>query len=613
MTQQTRSQIRTSSGSNCGIIAAAREFIAIVWALYTYLVFIIADLRASMSTVTYFLLLLLGMVLMNVCSGLTPNSVCRREVFQQTVKLNALTPLSSFSRSLNSGTWVRNLHLNILNQLTQATNRKDRIEKALLPTKQLHYQNSERNSDNNNKLQIGNTYSNSSSGDKSWKPVLFARVVSWMLERVVRHYTKQVKGLEIQVHSESNQHVMQGKLGTIEMKFDQLTLAHFFVSGGGKVIVRDFHLRVKQFLFQNLQTVRKPYSLYCDVLLTQQDIVNSAFIRNLIQQCVDNILLKVLNTRSIVNITIRKVTINAKRVQAVGVVSLLNEQLQKPMFGISGMSKKPILGGLDLLDFEVSTGAGVREEGQTLLLQDIQVVLNPESPLLRTVMPMPMLSSDIDVHLGQNFKIQSLIIADKHIRLCADSIISPTTTAAATAAHSASTLPLLLKPFIVVGGITGGDITAAGSVQHRYYPKYNDANNHDLKRKPERGAISSLNGLHKHSASAFGNKQSSHSNLYSINTNIHRDVLISQHHNEVLKQNLKMTKKKSRCTKSKALFQFDLPALLSQVLKLKGGIISSRLRFWGLWEMSNLEFFGLFAFYNRWKDGLISTAKVSNF
>lgn len=75
------------------------------------------------------------------------------------------------------------------------------------------------------------------------------------------------------------------------------------------------------------------------------------------------------------------------------------------------------------IDFEISTGAGIRDEGQTLYLRDVKVLLNPRS-ILQTDIPI-LTVSPIDVDLGEEFRIESLVIANKNIWIRAASIISP--------------------------------------------------------------------------------------------------------------------------------------------------------------------------------------------
>ena len=124
------------------------------------------------------------------------------------------------------------------------------------------------------------------------KPI-FAHFVSWILRRLVETRTQFVSGLEVNVLSHSNRDILRGRVDTLELKFDKIAYGQLFVSGGGRLILQGLDLRMRRFLFQNLQSLRKPYKIYGDFLLTQADIINSKFIRNLIQLLVNTILERV--------------------------------------------------------------------------------------------------------------------------------------------------------------------------------------------------------------------------------------------------------------------------------------------------------------------------------
>ena len=128
---------------------------------------------------------------------------------------------------------------------------------------------------------------------------LFARFVSWLLHRFVTSRTQFVQNLQINVLVPSNRHIIRGRIDTLELKFDKIIFAQLLVSGGGRLILKDVDLRMRRFLFQNLQSIRKPYKMHGDFLLTQADIVNSKLIRNLIQLLVDTILENALSFTNI--------------------------------------------------------------------------------------------------------------------------------------------------------------------------------------------------------------------------------------------------------------------------------------------------------------------------
>ena len=126
------------------------------------------------------------------------------------------------------------------------------------------------------------------------KPI-FAHFISWILRRLVETRTQFVSGLEVNVLSPSNRDILRGRVNTLELKFDKIAYGQLFVSGGGRLILQGLDLRMRRFLFQNLQSLRKPYKIYGDFLLTQADIINSKFIRNLIQLLVNTILERVFS------------------------------------------------------------------------------------------------------------------------------------------------------------------------------------------------------------------------------------------------------------------------------------------------------------------------------
>ena len=258
-------------------------------------------------------------------------------------------------------------------------------------------------SNDNNDSNDGTT-SSSSGGANEKRPVLLARFVSWILKKVVQAKTKFVEGLEISIGCASNRQILRGKVDTVELKFDKIAFGQIFVTGGGRLIIQGLDLRMRRFLFQNIQSLRKPYRIYGDFLLTQSDIVNSKFIRNLIQLLVNTILVRVLQASEILSVSIRKVTIRNRRLFAQGTVS-------------SSVTSS------NIINFEVATGAGVRADGRVIYLKDIQVVLNPDS-VLRAAVPI-LLTTPIDVDLGEDCRIENFVIANKSVWLRAVSIISP--------------------------------------------------------------------------------------------------------------------------------------------------------------------------------------------
>lgn len=243
-----------------------------------------------------------------------------------------------------------------------------------------------------------------------------ARIVEWILKRVVFARAKLVSGLTLRVMSPTNRDILRGKISGIFMKFDKIHLANLRVSGGGTLILQQLDLRVRRFLFQNLQSLRHPYKIYGDFLLTQDDISNSPFIRHVIQVLMKTILERVLaatlsaSRKGILTVNISRVMILNRRLVAQG-------DLLVPSLEDAGLVNK--------MSFEISTGAGVRDS-QVIFLRDIEVVLNPDNAFLRTILPIQnLLSAPIDVDIGENCRIENFVIAKQSVWVRAAAIISP--------------------------------------------------------------------------------------------------------------------------------------------------------------------------------------------
>eukprot|EP00981_Chlorochromonas_danica_P007085 scaffold1551_cov164-Ochromonas_danica.AAC.13 len=244
-----------------------------------------------------------------------------------------------------------------------------------------------------------------------FRPLIIARIVSWALHKIITLRTDVVQGLDIKIASRSNYGVLRGRLDTIDMKFDKISFAQLHVSGGGRFIIKGLELRMRRFLFFNRQSVKKPYVIYADLLLTQQDIINSKVIRNLIQLLVNTILERILQNDKILSASVRKVTIYARRINAQGTVKVLSDRVDDS--------------SLISLDFEISTGAGMRDNGHVLFLKDVQATVALNSRL-RTSVPY-LATRPIDIDLGEDCMIENLVIANKNIWIRAASVISPIT------------------------------------------------------------------------------------------------------------------------------------------------------------------------------------------
>ena len=251
---------------------------------------------------------------------------------------------------------------------------------------------------------IKQVYDVESSTNHQFRPVWSARLVSWILRKVVESNIESETGLQVNMMSESNIEIIKGRVDTLEVKFDKISCSQIRVSGGGRIMLQGIDLKMRRFLFENLQSLRKPYRMYCDLMLTQSDIVNSKFIRYWLQYLLNNILSSILSQATgTLAIELRKVTIRNERLYAHGQVTV----------GSSGPS----------MAFEVSTCAGIREGGQVLCVNGIEVILNPDSAL-RASLPV-ILMDTIDVDLGAECRLENLEIRNKSVWLRGVTVISP--------------------------------------------------------------------------------------------------------------------------------------------------------------------------------------------
>lgn len=131
------------------------------------------------------------------------------------------------------------------------------------------------------------------SGKKA-RAVLTARLVSWILKRIIHSRTTYATGLDVEIHADSNRHLLAGYVNTVELRFDSIAFGQLFVTGGGKLVIEGLALKMKSFLFDNYNSLRRPYTIHGDFQLTQEDIVNSKLIRGLIQMLMNTIIERAL-------------------------------------------------------------------------------------------------------------------------------------------------------------------------------------------------------------------------------------------------------------------------------------------------------------------------------
>ena len=124
--------------------------------------------------------------------------------------------------------------------------------------------------------------------------VSVARFISWVLKKIVQSRVTYATGLDIKILAASNRQLLSGKVDTVELSFDKIAFGSIFVSGGGKLVAEGLAIKMRSFFFNDLNSLRRPYKIHGDFQLTQEDIVNSKFIKGLIQLLMNTILERAL-------------------------------------------------------------------------------------------------------------------------------------------------------------------------------------------------------------------------------------------------------------------------------------------------------------------------------
>lgn len=247
---------------------------------------------------------------------------------------------------------------------------------------------------------------------------LLGKLTSWLLRLIIKRKSDFILGLDVKVQADSSFDIIRGKAKSIDMSFEKLYFGQLLVSGGGKIIINDIDIKLSSLLFdKSLKCdkkskdqkliLRKSYEIYGDFVLTQEDIINSKFIRGLIQILADTILQRVfgVDSKDMLRISIRRVSINMRRIYIIGDAVLANNMITS-------------------MPFEISTSIGVRDNGHVIYLKDIQVVFSPENVLLRTSIPV-FPTGPIDVDIGEDCNIISFVIGERYIWIRMKTIISP--------------------------------------------------------------------------------------------------------------------------------------------------------------------------------------------
>jgi len=256
----------------------------------------------------------------------------------------------------------------------------------------------------NKKVDVVNTKTSNSPNIQAKK--VMAKTVEWLIKNFIQKSSQFVAGLDVHVSSKTNRNIILGQVDSLEIKFDKIAYGQIWCTAGGSLIFKGVNLRMRRFLFQNKDSLRQPYELIGDFNLTQSDIINSKFIRNIFQFLVTTVIKRALKLPTdILDLEIKRVMIRKQRIFIYGEADLVE--------------------GGAIVPFEISTSMGTRAQGQVIFLRDSELVLNPES-VLRTAVPV-ITTSAIDVDIGEDCTLERLEFTERQVRIRARTKVLPTT------------------------------------------------------------------------------------------------------------------------------------------------------------------------------------------
>ena len=233
--------------------------------------------------------------------------------------------------------------------------------------------------------------------------VLAARLVGWIVSKIISSNARSISGLSVRVLSTSNRDVLRGRIGSIYVKVDSIACGVIQTNGGAMVLLDGVELKLRQLFFGTQNFLRKPYRINTDFVLTQSDIVNSRWIKGLIQNLVNWIVSNKIIIGELIAPTIKMVTIRSRRIFV----------LVDVVFPTGA-----------IIPVEISTGVGVRNNRQIIFLRDLTYTLDPNGPLNPFRRPL-LIQDPIDVDLGEDCFIEGIDISNKSISVRAMAIISP--------------------------------------------------------------------------------------------------------------------------------------------------------------------------------------------
>ena len=242
--------------------------------------------------------------------------------------------------------------------------------------------------------------------DRPKKPIL-TTLVELLASKLVRKTARRVSGLDIDVGARSNGDVLAGNLPRVKAKFNRIVLESIQVSGGGRMEITGLNIRLLALLLaRRLSVIRRPFEIFGQYVLTQQDVSASKLIRDMIQLLVNNVLRTLFPS---LHLTFFDVSIDHVRIS--------NQKLA--ILGTANIAESD--GGMP---FTLLTGVGLAGDGHIVYLDNPELVLNPDAPLPVKV-PLGSIRA-FDVDIGDNARIERIEIDDRlGVSITARTLITP--------------------------------------------------------------------------------------------------------------------------------------------------------------------------------------------
>jgi hypothetical protein len=225
----------------------------------------------------------------------------------------------------------------------------------------------------------------------------------------------------MQVRAQSSRFLFRGKIDRLVIQFDELFWKSIQVTGGGRLEISELNLRLHGALIKR-PIVNEPCQISADFTLTRSDILNSFFVRMVLQNMANALMTRILpNFRQVIGLTVQRCVYQSYCVgETNNLFALYRVHLKQGRLFVDG--KAELVSSGTSVPFEISSALAARGNGHVLALPNPQLVLNPNTILHTQV---PLAAGPVEVDLGEGFRLHSLHVEDKCVRVQLQTRVSP--------------------------------------------------------------------------------------------------------------------------------------------------------------------------------------------